>query len=85
MGLKIVFINIPTQIQAPPPILMGLEETKLVQEELIKNGLQWNDIKTSNLEHLFSAKARWRPEASGEPVGSQPICSDQQLQNGGAP
>ena len=34
MRYKIVFTHTPTQIQAPPPIMMGSMETKLIQEEL---------------------------------------------------
>ena len=33
-GYKIAFVRTPTQTRAPPPIIMGREETKLVQEEL---------------------------------------------------
>ena len=34
MGYKIVFANTLTQVRAPPPNIMWLEETQLVQEEL---------------------------------------------------
>ena len=83
---KEVFMSTLTQIRTPPPMIVGLEETKVSARRNGQSDRKRGGSETTTcpqwrlcLEHFSGSKD------GGQSEGSEPVCSDRQFQHGESP